>query len=369
MSKFGIDVSKWQGDFNFAVAKKNEGVQFAILKIGGGDSGLYKDSKFEANYKKCEACGLDKGAYFFGQALTMEQAKEEAKFLISLLKDHRFEYPIFYDVEAKMLSLGKRELTDIIKYVCSTVEEAGYWTGIYASHSTFESEVFDEDLKKYSHWAASWAVKETPKLSKGGETQMWQFGGETNSIRTNRINGQVVDQNYCYVDYPAKIKEKGINGYEKVIDPKPEDKPEIPKSELEVGNKIKIKNGAVDINNGKTFAGFVYKNEYDVIKIDNGAVVFGIGKEVTGKVKATDAIKVSASTSETSNQFKPYMVRVAINNLRIRKGPGINYGVNGYTGIGSFTIVEEAKGEGSTKGWGKLKSGAGWISLDYATRV
>ena len=46
--KFGIDVSHWQGDFNFARAKSNEGVEFAILKAGGGDAGLYKDSKFEA---------------------------------------------------------------------------------------------------------------------------------------------------------------------------------------------------------------------------------------------------------------------------------------------------------------------------------
>lgn len=66
--KFGIDVSHWQGDFNFARAKSNEGVEFAILKAGGGDAGLYKDSKFEANYEKCEDCGLPKGAYFYGKA-------------------------------------------------------------------------------------------------------------------------------------------------------------------------------------------------------------------------------------------------------------------------------------------------------------
>ena len=44
--KFGIDVSHWQGDFNFARAKSNEGVEFAIIKAGGGDAGLYKYSKF-----------------------------------------------------------------------------------------------------------------------------------------------------------------------------------------------------------------------------------------------------------------------------------------------------------------------------------
>lgn len=64
--KFGIDVSHWQGSFDFARAKSKEGVEFAVIKAGGADAGLYKDSQFEANYKKCEECGLPKGAYFYG---------------------------------------------------------------------------------------------------------------------------------------------------------------------------------------------------------------------------------------------------------------------------------------------------------------
>lgn len=69
----------------------------------------------------------------------------------------------------------------------------------------------------------------------------------------------------------------------------------------------------------------------------------------------------------------PYMVRVLIPNLNIRKRPGTNYAKTGkYTGIGTFTIVEEADGQGATK-WGLLKSYAsgrnGWISLDYASKV
>lgn len=66
----------------------------------------------------------------------------------------------------------------------------------------------------------------------------------------------------------------------------------------------------------------------------------------------------------------PYAVRVSINDLNIRKGPGTNYDKTGYyTGKGVFTIVAESAGTGSVKGWGKLKSGAGWISLDYAARI
>lgn len=72
---------------------------------------------------------------------------------------------------------------------------------------------------------------------------------------------------------------------------------------------------------------------------------------------------------ESNVGFKPYKVRVAIDDLNIRKGPGTNYAKTGkYTGKGTFTIVEEKIGQGSTKGWGKLKSKAGWIALDYTTR-
>ena len=60
----------------------------------------------------------------------------------------------------------------------------------------------------------------------------------------------------------------------------------------------------------------------------------------------------------------PYKVKVDINDLNIRKGPGTSYAKTGkYTGKGTFTIVEEKNG------WGKLKSGAGWISLKYTTKI
>jgi hypothetical protein len=66
--------------------------------------------------------------------------------------------------------------------------------------------------------------------------------------------------------------------------------------------------------------------------------------------------------------FKPYKVKVSVKNLTIRKGPGTNYASNGFCSSGVYTIIKESNGEGATK-WGKLKSGIGWISLDYAKRV
>lgn len=70
----------------------------------------------------------------------------------------------------------------------------------------------------------------------------------------------------------------------------------------------------------------------------------------------------------TSTSFTPYTVRVTVADLYIRKGAGTNYGTNGFIKPGVYTIVAEADGQGATK-WGKLKSGAGWISLDYAKKT
>jgi len=71
----------------------------------------------------------------------------------------------------------------------------------------------------------------------------------------------------------------------------------------------------------------------------------------------------------TSPKKEKFKVRVTINDLNIRAGAGTNYPVVGVTGKGVFTIVETSPGQGSVKGWGKLLSGKGWISLDYCTRL
>lgn len=75
-------------------------------------------------------------------------------------------------------------------------------------------------------------------------------------------------------------------------------------------------------------------------------------------------------TSKSTNTTGSFKVQISISDLNIRKGPGTNYATTGrYTGKGVFTIVETKQGAGSTKGWGKLKYGAGWIALDYTTRI
>lgn len=77
--------------------------------------------------------------------------------------------------------------------------------------------------------------------------------------------------------------------------------------------------------------------------------------------------EVKKEEPKTNPEFK---VKVSISNLNIRTGAGIEYAKTGhFTGVGVFTIVEVKEGKGSESGWGRLKSGAGWISLDFAKRV
>ena len=95
-----------------------------------------------------------------------------------------------------------------------------------------------------------------------------------------------------------------------------------------------------------------------------------LASEVTKQLGGTKTEGSAKSPTATSKAKMPYKVQVDITDLNIRKGPGTNYAKTGkYTGKGVFTITEEKSGKGSDKGWGKLKSGAGWIALDYAKRI
>ena len=236
MQWFGVDTSRYQKDFNFKQAVA-EGVQFAIIKAGGGDDGLYKDSQFENSYRKCKEINLPVGSYYFGAATTVDRAKEEADHFLSLLKGKQFDMPVYYDVEGDMLKLDKGLLTDICLAFMERVEAAGYFTGIYGNPYSFNSRIDDARISHFCHWVAFWAASK-PKLNSGMEVGIWQFGGETNYIRSNKVAGVVCDQNYCFVDYPTAIKSLGLNGYSKPT-PEPTPKP---------SNAVEPKMGYGDFN-------------------------------------------------------------------------------------------------------------------------
>ena len=352
MKKFGIDISRWQGDFNLKAAKA-EGVEFVIIKGGGGDAGLYVDSRFKSNYEKAQTLGMPAGVSWFSHALTVEDAKKEADyFYTNVLKGRRFELPIYMDVEHNdQLSLGKDKLTDIVKAWCNRLQAKGFWVGIYSTPFAFATYMHDDKLQGYAHWIAQWYTECTYK-GKAGVLGMWQFGGETNLIRSNQIAGQTVDQNYMLIDYPALIKAKGCNGYvqtttdtkptvvskptthtstpskEKVHTVKKGDtlsaiakkygttyqalaahngitnpnmisvgqKIRIPSvgtttKELKKGDKVKVKNGAKAYTGG-ALASFVYSREHEVLEVKGDRVVITYGGAVVAAVRLTDLIRI-----------------------------------------------------------------------------
>lgn len=119
-----------------------------------------------------------------------------------------------------------------------------------------------------------------------------------------------------------------------------------------------------------TVKGQTGKGIFTIVEVSNGwgKLKSGVGWIWLGNPQYCtigDTIKTETPAAPT---FSPYKVRVSIKDLNIRKGPGTNYASNGFCPVGVYTIVEEADGAGATK-WGKLKSGAGWVSLDYAKRI
>lgn len=109
------------------------------------------------------------------------------------------------------------------------------------------------------------------------------------------------------------------------------------------------------------------KGVFTIVEVNNGwgKLKSGVGWIWLGNPQYC---AINDTVKESTPAFSPYKVRVSIKDLNIRKGPGTNYASNGFCPVGVYTIVEESDGAGATK-WGKLKSGAGWISLDYAKRV
>lgn len=94
-----------------------------------------------------------------------------------------------------------------------------------------------------------------------------------------------------------------------------------------------------------------------------------VEEKVVEKVE-DDTVKKPEAKPVTKNQNDKKFVKVAIGNLNIRKGPGKNFDRTGkFTGIGTFEISETKMGEGAEKGWGRLASGEGWISLDFCEEL
>lgn len=223
MALKGIDVSKYQGNIDWA-AVRNSGIEFAMLRGGYGRYNTQKDGKFEQNYNGAKSVGMPIGAYHYSYATSVAAAEQEADFCLSYLAGKSFEYPIIIDVEEKRQSnLGKAALTQVVDAFCSKIANAGYLVGIYASKSFFQNYLDMNILGKYEVWVAQWASA----CTYSGEYGLWQY---TSDGSVPGIAGRI-DMNYGYKDYPTIIKSAGLNGFASDAPqpaPQPAPKPEAP---------------------------------------------------------------------------------------------------------------------------------------------
>lgn len=139
------------------------------------------------------------------------------------------------------------------------------------------------------------------------------------------------------------------------------------KVEFEVGDLVSVLSYA-KYYNGSSIPDFVKKQNWYISEVSGDRVVIDRNEDGSNSIQSPINSKYLVLVRKKA--ALPFFVRVDITRLNIRTGPGTNYSLTGkYTGKGVFTIVEVSNGTGSNSGWGKLKSGAGWISLDHATKL
>lgn len=162
VSHKGIDVSKYQGDIDWA-AVASDGVEYAFVRLGlrGYGSGkLVLDEFYDQNMRGASAAGIKTGVYFFTQAVTVEEAVEEADYVLDNIKDYDVSYPIVFDVEmivnddGRANNLSQKDRTDIAIAFCDKIKAAGYTPMIYGNVKCFTKLLDMTRLNDYEKWYA-----------------------------------------------------------------------------------------------------------------------------------------------------------------------------------------------------------------------
>lgn len=200
----GIDVSVYQGTIDWTKVSKS-GVDFAMIRAGYrgyGDKGvLVEDSMFSKNVLGAKTNKMDIGIYFYTQAINVEEAKEEAKFVVNLIKKYGIDvkYPIAIDTElsptgtGRADSISKEKRTEIVKAFCETIKQLGYKPMVYASKYWLYDNLNVQQISQYDTWLAHYTDKTDYKYS----YTMWQY---TSTGNVDGITGNV-DKSYCYKIY------------------------------------------------------------------------------------------------------------------------------------------------------------------------
>lgn len=213
---YGIDLSKHNGTVDFKKVK-DQGVKFVILRCGyaslSNRKNLYKDQKFDEYYKGAKEVGLNVGVYFYSRCNTTATALNEAKFILNTIKGKEIDYPIWLDVEdvSTLKSFTRETMTNVIITCLNYIQDKGYYVGIYTGAYILKDYLVENKLSSYDKWIAQWSKSCTYKGSYG----MWQFGGETNVLKSPKVKGvssSSCDQNYALIDYAKIIRARGLNG-------------------------------------------------------------------------------------------------------------------------------------------------------------
>lgn len=185
-SKKGIDVSSHQGKIDWTKVA-DDGVEFAFIRgvyRGYGSGKLVEDDYCIKNLKAAKSAGIDVGVYVFSQAISKEEAIEEADAVLDLLDGMHLDLPIVYDVErvssndARMNALTVEERTDMALTFLNRISEAGYDTMIY--HNT-EMGALLIDMKEFSDYP-KWFAGYTEEFYWPYEYNIWQYS-EKGSVK------------------------------------------------------------------------------------------------------------------------------------------------------------------------------------------
>lgn len=206
-SRAGIDVSSHQQRIDWEKVKA-AGVDFAIIRLGyrGYTEGAIQlDEYYLQNMDGAETAGLDVGVYFFSQALSPEEAVEEAEFCLQWLQDCELSYPVLYDwedieAEARTDGMDSITLTACAKAFCQTIEEGGFRAGIYFNQTFGYQELKLPELDEYCFWLAEY--NETPTFAH--DFEIWQYccDGAVDGISTD------VDLNLAFIKQPQEEKKE-----------------------------------------------------------------------------------------------------------------------------------------------------------------
>lgn len=198
----GIDVSEFNGTIDWNQVKA-AGISYAYIRVGYRGYGygtMVLDKQFYNNIKNASAVGIDIGLYFYTQAISTQEAVEEANYVLDKIQGYTIKYPIVIDTEQadpseRSRNLSKESRTNIMKAFCDRVSQAGYKGQIYASKCWFSERLNINDILNYDKWVAEYSSAE--RISFAYPYSVWQY---TSQGSLSGINGYV-DKNRCYVNY------------------------------------------------------------------------------------------------------------------------------------------------------------------------